>query len=314
VDKRWKKGGPSPNPRGRPRKEQTMLLDVRAAFERALNKKVAVPHGDRKVLMTRIEIGLEQLFNQFAKGDRHARQDLMKYANELGIDLLGKHRQTLEEALTPNHQAVVDAFLARRTAAGNVAPAEPALAPPELRDDDGSEAETGSADHIPEPAVRAEAAPESPPKAKGAPSPRAGNVALADPALALPVRRNDNSPAAETASANRVANQAAGQAEAAPQSPPKAKGAALPRAGNVALADPAPPVRRNDNSPVAETASANKVADQAAGRAEAAPQSPPNAKGLPFPEPPQIPGQKPFSQMTPMARYAWYPHLFEDKK
>jgi len=259
VDKRWKKGGPSPNPRGRPRKEQTMLPDVRTAFEQALNKRVAVPRGDRRILMTRIEVGFEQLLNQFAKGDRHARQDLMKYANELGIDLLGKHRQTLEEALTPNHQAVVDAFLARRTAAGNVAPAEPVLAPPELRDDDGSEAETASVDHIPEAAARAETAPQSPPKAKGAPLPRAGNVALEDPALA-------------------------------------------------------PPVRRSDNSPVAETASANQVADQSAGRAEAAPQSPPNAKGLPFPEPPQIPGQKPFSQMTPMARYAWYRHLYEDKK
>ncbi|HEV8004167.1 MAG TPA: hypothetical protein VGP63_30160, partial [Planctomycetaceae bacterium] len=38
-DKRWKKGGPSPNPRGRPRKEQSMLPDVRKAFEQAVNKK-----------------------------------------------------------------------------------------------------------------------------------------------------------------------------------------------------------------------------------------------------------------------------------
>ena len=73
-DKRWKKGGPSPNPRGRPRKDQSMLPDVRKAFEQALNKKVAVPRGDKTVLMTRIEIGLEQLLNQFAKGDRHARR------------------------------------------------------------------------------------------------------------------------------------------------------------------------------------------------------------------------------------------------
>jgi Family of unknown function (DUF5681) len=41
-DKRWKKGGPSPNPRGRPRKEQSMLPDARKAFEQALNKKVPV--------------------------------------------------------------------------------------------------------------------------------------------------------------------------------------------------------------------------------------------------------------------------------
>jgi hypothetical protein len=52
-----------------------MLPDVRKAFERAVNKKVLVPRGDKNVLMTRVEIGLEQLLNQFAKGDRHARRD-----------------------------------------------------------------------------------------------------------------------------------------------------------------------------------------------------------------------------------------------
>ena len=90
VDTRWKKGGPSPNPHGRPRKEQSMLPDVRKAFERSVNKKVLVPRGDKKVLMTRVEIGLEQLLNQFAKGDRHARRDLMEYADKLGIDFFGQ--------------------------------------------------------------------------------------------------------------------------------------------------------------------------------------------------------------------------------
>ena len=113
-DKRWKKGGPSPNPRGRPRKEQSMLPDVRQAFEQAINKKVAVPRGDKTVLMTRVEIGLEQLLNQFAKGDRHARRDLMEYADKLGIDFLAKHKQTLEQALTPNYQAILEASLARQ--------------------------------------------------------------------------------------------------------------------------------------------------------------------------------------------------------
>jgi hypothetical protein len=118
-----------------------MLPDVRKAFEQAVNKKVLVPSGDRKVLMTRVEIGLEQLLNQFAKGDRHARRDLMEYADKLGIDFLAKHRQTLEQALTPNYQAILDAFLARRSGAGNVAPAARVLAPPELLDDDPAEPE-----------------------------------------------------------------------------------------------------------------------------------------------------------------------------
>jgi len=140
-DKQWKKGGPSPYPRGRPRKEQSMLPDVRTAFEQAVNKKVLVPRGDRKVLMTRVEIGFEQLLNQFAKGDRYARRDLMEYADKLGIDFLAKHRQDIEEAVTPNHQAILDAFLKRQSGAVNVAPAPHVLAPPELLDDDAAESE-----------------------------------------------------------------------------------------------------------------------------------------------------------------------------
>jgi Family of unknown function (DUF5681) len=95
VDRRWKKGGPSPNPRGRPRKQDSMLPNVRKAFEQAIKKKVLVPLGDKKVLMTRIEIGFEQLLNQFAKGDRRARQDLLEYADKLDIDFLAAYRQTL---------------------------------------------------------------------------------------------------------------------------------------------------------------------------------------------------------------------------
>ncbi len=138
-DKRWKKGDPSPNPLGRPRKDQSMLPDVRKAFEQAINKKVPVPRGDKTVLMTRVEIGLEQLLNQFAKGDRHARRDLMEIADKLGIDFLAKHKQNLERALTPNYQAILDASLDRRS--GNVAPATRVVASSELLDDDATEPE-----------------------------------------------------------------------------------------------------------------------------------------------------------------------------
>ena len=148
-DKRWKKGGPSPNPRGRPRKDQSMRPDVRKAFEQALTKKVLVPRGDKKVLMTRVEIGLEQLLNQFAKGDRHARRDLMEYADKLGIDFLSQYRQEIEEALTPNHQTILDRFLARHGGAGDLTPAPHVLAPPELLDDDAAEPESTPPSPVP---------------------------------------------------------------------------------------------------------------------------------------------------------------------
>jgi hypothetical protein len=134
----WKKGGPSPNPRGRPRKDKTMLPDVKKAFEQALNKKVSVPRGGRQVLMTRLEIGFEQLLNQFAKGDRHAGRDLMHYANILGVDLSGKSG-AIEEVLGPSYQAVLDTYFARRSAVTNDAAAPRELAPPALLDDDGAD-------------------------------------------------------------------------------------------------------------------------------------------------------------------------------
>ena len=88
-----------------------MAPDFKKAFEQALNKKILVSRGERKVLMTRAQIGFEQLLNQFAKGDRYARRDVMEYCAKLGIDFLANYKQTLEEALTPNYQAIVDGSL-----------------------------------------------------------------------------------------------------------------------------------------------------------------------------------------------------------
>lgn len=140
-DTRWQKGCKSPNPRGRPRKDQSALPDLKMALEQALNKKVAVSRGGRTVKMTRGAIGFEQLLNQVAKGDRHALRALMENADRLGIDFLVPHKQAVEEALASNYQAILDAYVARRTSAGEVAPAERVSAPPELLDDDAEEPE-----------------------------------------------------------------------------------------------------------------------------------------------------------------------------
>lgn len=137
-----------------------MLPDVRKAFEQALSKRVTVSRGDKTKLMTRIEIGFEQLFNQFAKGDRHARRDLMQYADRLGIDFLAKYKQTLEQALTPKYQTILDRYVARRTSAGNVAPATRVVASSELLDGDAAEPEPSA----PSPAPKAEIEPEPPQK------------------------------------------------------------------------------------------------------------------------------------------------------
>lgn len=143
--KRWQKGGPSPNPKGRPRKDQSLVPDLKKALEQAINKKVPVPRGDKTILMTRFEIGFEQLLNQFAKGDRYARRDIVEFADKLGVDLLAKHKGALEEAITPDRQAILDAYVARRTGAGNITSSVRVLAPELLDDDDSTEAEPTSA-------------------------------------------------------------------------------------------------------------------------------------------------------------------------
>jgi len=82
-------------------------------------------------------MGLEQLGNQFAKGDRHARRDVFMFAEKLGVDLLAGARSTIE-ALAPDHQAILDAYVDRRTGNANGGSAAPVIAPPELLDDDAT--------------------------------------------------------------------------------------------------------------------------------------------------------------------------------
>jgi hypothetical protein len=129
----WKKGGPSPNPKGRNRKKQTLAPDLKKALEDALNTRVTIKQGDKQVLLSKAVLGIEQLVNQFAKGDRHARQDVIKLAEKFDVDLLAGQRSALEQVLSPGHQAILDDYVARqpRTARPRL---EPVIASPELRD------------------------------------------------------------------------------------------------------------------------------------------------------------------------------------
>jgi hypothetical protein len=134
---KWKKGCPSPYPKGRPKKVPSLEPEVKKLFEDALNVKVHVTKADKKIMMTRLAMGFEQLAIQWAKGDRHARRDLMDYAVRLGSDLLAGQKAAIEEALGIDQQAIVEAFLRRK----QQLPAEPSpedhvKAPPDLLDDD----------------------------------------------------------------------------------------------------------------------------------------------------------------------------------
>jgi hypothetical protein len=112
-----------------------MHPDLKKALEQALNEKIVITKDKKEVVLTKAALGIEQLVNQFAKGDRYARRDLFEYAAQLGVDLHAKDLVT--EALGINEQAIVDAFLQReKQPSAEAAPEDHVKAPPDLIDDD----------------------------------------------------------------------------------------------------------------------------------------------------------------------------------
>lgn len=82
------KPGQSGNPKGAKRKPPSIMRNVKALLEKALRDTVRIRKGDKERNVGRLAIGFEQLANQFAKGDRHARRDVFELAERFGIDLL----------------------------------------------------------------------------------------------------------------------------------------------------------------------------------------------------------------------------------
>jgi hypothetical protein len=140
METRWKKGNPSPNPKGRPRNNAAVAPDVKKLFEDALNRRVPLTRNGRQTTLAKLELGFEQLANQFAKGDRHARRDVFTYAAQLGVDFTGK-AQALKEALAPNYQEILDAYSRRQQSATGRQEDERVLAPADLLDDDAAKGE-----------------------------------------------------------------------------------------------------------------------------------------------------------------------------
>src|SRR6266480_6339386 len=130
------KKGQSGNPKGAKRKPPSLLPDLKRLFEQALSEKVTLRQGEKERTLTMAEAGIKQLVAQFARGDRHARRDLFAYAEMLGIDLITSHRTAIEEALAADHQAILDAYVARQTQVTAPSKHSPVFAPPELLDDD----------------------------------------------------------------------------------------------------------------------------------------------------------------------------------
>ena len=134
------KPGQSGNPKGARRKPPSIAPDLKLLLERALSTKVKLKQGEKEQIVTKAAAGIEQLVNQFAKGDSHARRDLIALADKLGVDLLAGQRSAIQEALAPNHQAIIDAYVARRSdVEARSSASSPVIAPPELADDDSED-------------------------------------------------------------------------------------------------------------------------------------------------------------------------------
>ena len=111
------KPGQSGNPKGAKRKPPSIVIDVKAMLEKALNASLRVRKGEKEIEASKLAIGLEQLANQFAKGDRYARRDVFELADRLGIDLLGGQGLGPEAAdrllVSANDKALLADYLSR---------------------------------------------------------------------------------------------------------------------------------------------------------------------------------------------------------
>ena len=113
---RWKPGQ-SGNPKGARPKPRSIVPDLKALFEDALSRKVTLRQGEQDKIITKAAAGIEQLVNQFAKGDRHARRDLIALAERLGVDLVAGQGAALEQgvaaALSVNDEALLADYVRR---------------------------------------------------------------------------------------------------------------------------------------------------------------------------------------------------------
>jgi len=111
------KPGQSGNPKGGRRKPRSMAPDLKALFERAISGKVTLRQGEQEKIITKAAAGIEQLVNQFAKGDRHARRDLLALAARLNVDLVAGQGDALEQsvatAVTANDEALLADYVRR---------------------------------------------------------------------------------------------------------------------------------------------------------------------------------------------------------
>jgi uncharacterized protein DUF5681 len=131
------KPGQSGNPKGGKRKPKLMAPDLKVALERALSKTIKLKQGEKERIVTMAAAGIEQLVAQYVKGDHRARRDLIALADKLGVDLMAGQQHAIQEALTANHAAILEAYVQRQTE--KAVTTSPVFAPPQLLDDNSED-------------------------------------------------------------------------------------------------------------------------------------------------------------------------------
>jgi len=105
--------GQSGNPSGKRR--QPSAPDLRAPLQRALVKTVTVGSGKNQKVITKGAAGIDQLVDQFARGDRNARRDLFLLGEKLGVDLTNREalEGAIEDVLSAQDEAILAHFVER---------------------------------------------------------------------------------------------------------------------------------------------------------------------------------------------------------
>lgn len=111
---RFKLGGPSPNPSGRPRRPPTFLEE----FARELDVKVQVQDGGRRRRYTKRQLITKQVVNGAVKGDRTS----LRFVQALQAVLDSRITESVE-TMSPKERAAVDRAIFDALAATLASPA-----------------------------------------------------------------------------------------------------------------------------------------------------------------------------------------------
>jgi Family of unknown function (DUF5681) len=123
----------SGNPRGRARGTRNLKTDL----AEELAERIPITEGGRKRSVSKQRAMVKQLMAKALKGDVRAASIILDCAERL----LGARTDAHDEAPPADVQAILDAYVERRTLGKNASASSPVLAPPELLDDDAPDSD-----------------------------------------------------------------------------------------------------------------------------------------------------------------------------